>query len=185
MRGAGPVGDFHVHYDAFEVLLAGVDGGFVADNAVLGFFPLWPHFLLRLLGKVKVKVKSNHRGHRGHRGLRHRGLRVLHARRDYDFLGHFFVEGLDVVVAMSVVEDADHGGMRARERSDNASFGAAIAANGGDFDQDAVSVHGRPDGVRRDEDIAGEAGLEIRIERSGFGNHEAEAVAMHGQAADE
>ena len=31
LRGAGPVGDFHVHYDAFEVLLAGVDGGFVAD----------------------------------------------------------------------------------------------------------------------------------------------------------
>ncbi len=39
--------------------------------------------------------------------------------------------------------------------------------------------------MRRNEDIAGEAGLETRIERSGFGNHEAEAVAMHGQAADQ
>ena len=45
-------------------------------------------------------------------------------------------------------------------------------------------MHGGSDGVRSDEDIAGETGLQIGIERSGVGNHEAEAVAMHGQAAD-
>src|ERR1039458_9834827 len=60
---------------------------------------------------------------------------------------------------------------------------ATAAEDGGDFDEDAVAVHGGSGGVRRNEDIAGEAGLETGIERSGFGNHEAEAVAMHGQAA--
>ena len=54
-----------------------------------------------------------------------------------------------------------------------------------DFDEDAVAVHGRSDGMRRNEDIAGEARLETGIERRGVGNHEAEAVAMHGEAADE
>ena len=39
--------------------------------------------------------------------------------------------------------------------------------------------------MRRNEDIAGEADLQTGIERSGFGNHEAEAVTMHGQAAYE
>ena len=75
--------------------------------------------------------------------------------------------------------------MRARQRADDAAFGAAVGADGGDFDENAVAVHGGTDGVRRNEDIAGEAGLETGIERRGFGNHEAEAVAMHGQAADE
>ena len=37
----------------------------------------------------------------------------------------------------------------------------------------------------RNEDIAGQAGLQTGIERSDFGNHEAEAVAMHGQAANQ
>ena len=112
-------------------------------------------------------------------------MRVLHPRRNDDFLRHFFVDGLDVVMAVSVVEDADHGWMGAREGADDAAFGAAIGADGGDFDQYAVAVHGGSDGVRRNEDIAGEASFQTGIERSGFGNHEAEAVAMHGQAADE
>ena len=38
--------------------------------------------------------------------------------------------------------------------------------------------------MRSDEDIAGETGFQIGVERSGVGYHEAEAIAMHGQAAD-
>ncbi len=169
LRGAGPIGDFHVHHHAFEILPAGVDCGLAADDAIMGF--------LLLLSGWFCRRNLYHRGHSG--------LRILHSWRDYDFLGHFFVEGLDVVVAMSAVEDADDGRMRAREGADDAAFGAAIAADGGDFDEDTVAVHGGSDGVRRNEDIAGEVGLKIRIERSGFGDDEAEAVAMHGQAADE
>ena len=83
------------------------------------------------------------------------------------------------------MEDADHGGMGTREGAEDAAFGAAIGADGGDFDQDAVAVHGGSDGGRRNEDIAGKASLQIGIERIGFGNYEAEAVAMHGEAADQ
>jgi len=83
------------------------------------------------------------------------------------------------------MEFADHGGMGARQGADDTAFGAAIGADGGDFDQDAVAMHGRSNGGRRNEDIAGEASLQMGIERISFGNYEAEAVAMHGQAADE
>ncbi len=82
------------------------------------------------------------------------------------------------------MEDADHGWMGTRQRADDAAFGASVGADGADFDQDTVAVHGRSGGVRSNEYIAGEAGLQIGIERSGVGNHEAEAVAMHRQAAD-
>src|SRR6202521_4110296 len=109
---------------------------------------------------------------------------MLHSWRDYDFLGYFFVYGFDIVVAVSVVEDADHGRMGTRQRADDAAFGAPIGADGTDFDQDAVAVHGGSDRMRSNEDIAGEASFQTSIERSGVGNHEAEAVAMHGQAAD-
>ena len=67
----------------------------------------------------------------------------------------------------------------------DAAFGTAIGTDGGDFDQNAVAVHRGADGVRRDEDIASQAGFQTSVERSGFGNREAEAVAMHGQPADQ
>ena len=84
---------------------------------------------------------------------------MLHSWWDYDFLGYFFVDGLDVVVAVPVVEDADYGRVRTRQGADDAAFGAAVGADGGDFDEDAVAVHGGPGGMRRNEDIAGEAGF--------------------------
>ena len=64
--------------------------------------------------------------HRGHCGLQ--GLRNFHPRRNDDFLRHFFVDGLYVVVAAIVVEDADHRRMRASDRAQDAAFGAAIGA---------------------------------------------------------
>jgi hypothetical protein len=112
-------------------------------------------------------------------------LRVLHPRRNCDFLGHFFVDGFDIVVPVSVVEDADYGWMRARKRADDASFGASIGAYRGDFDQYAVAMHRGCNGMRRNKDISGQAGFKAVIERESFGNHEAVAVAMHRQAADQ
>ncbi len=55
---------------------------------------------------------------------------------------------------------------------------------GHDVDQHAVAVHGIPDGVGRDENIARETRLERRAERTRIGDHEAEAVAVHGEAPD-
>src|ERR1019366_2140811 len=167
LRGAWPVGDFHVDDYAFQIPRIGVNCGFVADDA------------------VDSSLVGARRPHDSRRGRRRYILgRVLHSRRNDDFLGNFFVDGFDVVVAVSVVEDADHGGMGTREGAEDAAFGAAIGADGRDFDQDAVAVHGGSDGGRRNEDIAGKASLQISIERIGFGNDKAETVAMHGQAAD-
>src|ERR1017187_2353050 len=53
---------------------------------------------------------------------------------------------------------AEDGRMRTRQGADDAAFGAAVGADGGDFDEDTVAVHGGSGGVRRNEDIAGEAG---------------------------
>jgi hypothetical protein len=39
--------------------------------------------------------------------------------------------------------------------------------------------------VGRDEDVSAEARFEMWIDGSGFGNDEAETIAMHGEAADE
>src|SRR6266404_444373 len=167
LRGAWPVGDFYVYYYAFEILRVGVDCGFFADHPV---------------DRLLVGARRLHDSRRGRR--RYVLGRALHPGRDHDFLGYFFVYGLDVVVAVSVVEDADEGRMGARQGANDSAFGAAIGAYGTDFDQDAVALHGGADGVRSNEDIAGETGLQMGIERSGVGNHEAEAVAMHGQAAD-
>jgi hypothetical protein len=116
---------------------------------------------------------------------RRRYVGNFHSWRDYDFLRDFFVDGLDVVVTVSVVEDADDGGMGAGQGAEDAAFGAAIGADGSYFDEDAIAVHGGSDGVRGNEDVAGEARFQIGIERVGFGDDEAIAVAMHGEAADE
>src|ERR1035441_10800542 len=64
---------------------------------------------------------------------RRRYVGDFHPWRDYDFLRYFFVDGLDVVAAVSVVEDADHGRMRTRQGADDAAFGAAVGAGGGGF----------------------------------------------------
>ena len=85
---------------------------------------------------------------------------------------------------MSVVENADHGGMRARKRPNYASIGASVVAHIGDFNDHAIAMHRRSNGMRRDKDVSGQTGLERGIKRVGFGDDEAVAVAMHGQAAD-
>ena len=157
-----PVGNFNVDNDAFKILPIGVNFGFVADDAVGGF----------LLG-FELGV-----------GLRVGRLRDFHSRRDDDFLIYFFVDRLDVVVAASIVEDADYGGMSAGDGADDAAFAASVGTDVCHFDEDAVSVHGRAGGVGRNKDVSGEAGLEAIVEGDGFGDDEAEAVAMHGEAAD-
>ncbi len=172
LRGAGPVGDFYVDDYAFQILPVGVDLCFVTDDSVWGFL------FLRSRGFCRRDLY--HGGHWGPGELRH-----LHPWRDDDFLRYFLVDGFDVIAAVSVMEDADHGRMRARKRPDDAPFGATVGADGGDIDQHAVPMHGRADGMRRDEDVAGEASLEIGIKRRSFGDHEAKAVAVHGEAADE
>ena len=68
LRGAGPVGDFHVDYCAFQILPVGVNFGFFAYDSILRLSALCP--LCSLWLPSCVNFKSNHRGHRGHRGRR-------------------------------------------------------------------------------------------------------------------
>ncbi len=67
--------------------------------------------------------------------------------------------------------------------ADDAPFGASVGADVGDVHEHHVSVHGVADLVRRNEDVAGDALLELCGERFGVGNDEAEAVAVHGEAS--
>src|SRR5882762_11316086 len=94
LRGAWPVGDFYVYYYAFQILRIGVDFGFVADHPV---------------DRLLVGARRPHDSRRGRR--RYILGRTLHPWGDDDFLRYFFVDGLDVVVAVSVMEDADYGRM--------------------------------------------------------------------------
>src|SRR5882762_10851536 len=116
------------------MLQVGVDFGFVADHPV---------------DRLLVGARRPHNSRRGRR--RYILGRTLHPWGDDDFLRYFFVDGLDVVVTVSVVEDADYRRMGTRQRADDAAFGAAIGADGTDFDQDAVAVHGGSGGMRSDE----------------------------------
>ena len=50
------------------------------------------------------------------------------------------------------MEGANHGGITAGEHAQDAAFGAAVVLLAAEFDQHLVAVHGRADGVRRNED---------------------------------
>ena len=112
-------------------------------------------------------------------------MRNFHSRRNDNFLRYFFVNGLDVIVAAIVVENADHGRMGAGDGAQDAALGAAIRPERHYFDEHAVTVHGRAGGGRRNKNIASKAGFKIWIERSGVRNYEAVTVAMHAEAPDQ
>ena len=75
----------------------------------------------------------------------------------------------------AVVEDADHGRVRARQRTDDAAFGAAVGADGANFNQYAVAVHRGSNGVRRNEDVSSQASFETVVERGNFWNDKADS----------
>ena len=104
--------------------------------------------------------------------------RPLHAARDDDLLRDLLVDGGDVVMARAAMECSDHGRIAAREHAQDASLGAAIVALAAQFHQHLVAVHGRSDcwGGMKMSPADGTALV-------GIGDHEAIAIAMHGQAA--
>ena len=150
-----PIDDFDIDYHVVQIAPFVSPRHFFADNPVLAL--TWPPGAL--------------------------ALRVLHPVGDDDVLGDLLVHGPDIVLAV-VVECPDDGGVSASEHAENAAFRPAIVAQGGDFDQHAVAVHGRADRRGRNEDIAREHSLQTRIQRLGVGNYKAIAVAVHGEAAN-
>ena len=127
--GGRPLRNFHVDNHAFEILPVGVYFGFVANDPVGGLFLC----VGLLIGR----------------------LRDFHSRWDDDFLIHFFVDRLHVVVATPVVKDAHHRGVSASNGADDAALGPSVGADVGDFDEDAVAMHRGTSSVRRDENVPG------------------------------
>src|SRR5260370_28263385 len=71
---------------------------------------------------------------------------------DHDLLRDLLVKRPDIVVTGAVMENADHRGMRPVDWPKNASLGSAAITNVCDFNQHAISMHGRTHGGRRNED---------------------------------
>src|ERR1700692_3228116 len=80
-----------------------------------------------------------------------------------------------------MVKNADNCRMSAIYRTHNASLGPAIISDIRDFNQHAIAVHRRADGMRGNENISGEAALQIRSSRSGIRDDETESIAMKAQ----
>jgi hypothetical protein len=69
------------------------------------------------------------------------------------------------------------------DRSHNAAFRAAIRTDRANVDQDLIAVHGVPELMGRDKDVANQPRFERWADRIGVGNDEAEAIAVHCQTA--
>src|SRR5262249_47632489 len=108
----------------------------------------------------------------------------LHAARNDDLHGHFFVDGGHVVISITVVENANHGFLLALHHANDLAFSPAVVADAAHFHQHLVTVHGVADFRRRDKDIALQFALGAGGQGTGLGDDEAVAVAMHAKAAD-
>ena len=106
-------------------------------------------------------------------------LGILHARRDDDFHGQFFIDRADIVAAAAIVEDADDGFLFALHYADDPAFSFAVMPEAAHFHQHLVAMHGVADFWRRNKDVALELALGASRERAGFGDDEAVAIAMH------
>src|SRR5581483_9916689 len=89
------------------------------------------------------------------------------------------VHGLDVVVAIAIVEGTDYRRMRATHDLDDRAFSAPVAATGPELNQHRVAAHGCVHLPRRDVDVALNTIAHRRIART----HKSIAVAMNRKLA--
>src|SRR5579864_8734135 len=162
LRGCRPFRNLNVNYNSFQVL--------PGDSAVLHLLANDPVDLLTLPLFSPLPFLYVLRGY---------VFRAFHSPRNDHIQGDLLVHGAHVVVARAVVEGADHGGMGASQHAQDSAFGAAIGANGGNFHQHAIAVHGRTDGARRNVDVAADALPHFIVLR----DHKTVTVAVHGQAS--
>src|SRR5208283_5620901 len=115
----GPVGDLHIHDEAFEVIPLAA-AGFLAEDAIAGLLALARCFIFSMwlrLGRWLVTT------------------RPFHPTRDDDILSDLFVHRRDVVVPRAVVKRADDGGISTSEHAQDAAFGAAVLFLATKFDE--------------------------------------------------
>src|SRR5579864_1356985 len=108
---------------------------------------------------------------------------VFHSRRDDDVHGHALIHWGDVVVPGAIVENSHHGLLFALRYRKNAAFSPSIRADGPQFEQDPVTMHGIPYVRWRNKDVAlqlvpGARGQGIRLR-----SDKAVAVTVHVQAS--
>src|SRR5260370_14421484 len=136
---------------------------------------------MRLSG---LNLRTSHNGDRRRgRNLTALTRRDLHAGRNNNFLSDPAVDRLYVIVPAAIVKNAHYRGVGALDRSHNAAFRAAIRTDRANVDQDLIAVHGVPELMGRDKDVANQPRFERWADRIGVGNDEAEAIAVHGQTA--
>src|SRR5260370_2247771 len=136
---------------------------------------------MRLSG---LNLRTSHNGdRRRRRNLTDLTQGDLDAGRNNSFLSDLAVDRLYVMVPAAVVKNADYGGVRALDRSHNAPLRASIRTDRANVDQYLIAVHGVPQLMGRDKDVANQPRSERWADRIGVGYDEAEAIAMHGQTA--
>src|ERR1700753_1391806 len=79
--------------------------------------------------------------------------RTFHARRNDDFCGHLGVNRSHVVVAVSIMESADHRDLFARSHAQNRSFTFSVRTYATKLHQHMVTVHGIAYFRRRNENV--------------------------------
>src|SRR5216684_3592257 len=180
-----PIDNLNIDYDAFKVAPFETPRSFLAEHAVDGScfpgLPLCTVCPARLSG---LTLRTSHRGDRRRpRNLPDLIQRDLHAGRNHNFLSDLAVDRLYVIVPAAIVKNADHGGVRALDRSHNAPLRASIRTDRAHVDQYLIAVHGVPQLMGRDKDVANQPRSQRWADRIGVGNDEAEAIAVHGQTA--
>ena len=70
------------------------------------------------------------------------------------------------------------------DQTNDAAFSPAIGTNVADLHQHAVAVHGRTHRRRRNKNISRKLCLQAFVQRTGFGNDKAEAIAVHAEPPD-
>ncbi len=159
-----------------EVVRPAEDFDHAADSRFAG--------LLRVFEDLDVDDHAVHLAHVAHLMRRcadavHVGAAPgdLEAFGDDDPLLDAGLERNDVAFAPANPELAGDSGMRAAENAHHLAFSAAVGVDAGDAGKHGVAVHGVAGGVRRDENVSGDAGHLL-----GWSD-EAVALAVHGEAA--
>ena len=186
LRCRRPLGDLDINGNIFQIAPVSPAGGFVTKNAVLRN-RRWSLIVRRSRGHLGAlcaccalftNIRGLSFGQRGMTNDQRLVFRIFHSLGDDDLLRNLLVDRDHVVVSRSVMENSDDGGMSTINRPNNPPFGPSTVPNVDDLDQHAIAMHGRTNGMRRDENVAGQSRLQIGGSRSQVGNHEPEAVAM-------
>ncbi len=165
LRRRRPVGDFDIDHDIFQVVPGGASRRLLPQHSMRALLALQFFDCLRRLCFLPS------------------ALGILHPLGYHDLLRDLLVDRSYEVVPASVVKLPYHGRMRPSDQAHDSSFGAAIGTNVANFHDDAIAMHRRSHRWGRNKNVSHQARFQAFVERVGFRNDEAEAIAVHAQTA--